>query len=206
MRKETAGKSLGPCKCLVLKINRFLKLSYSGAGLRVLGYRTALQPGLFGKHLTAHLGADAAGCEEQHQPRLCLSLFSSTQRSAFPICCSPVLCQNRLHLFLPPPRSPLCMGTQAGLRTGGGHGMGSSQGLSVQSHDAITDTLPCPTLGVGNGGAASSPTPGSSAAVPGLLRTKCPHRRWQPPFAYRCRESWWALALMGKDAMVWVRG
>lgn len=79
LQRQTAGKSLSPCKCSVLKINWFFKLSYLGAGLCVLGCCTALQPGLFGKHLPAHLGADAAGCEEQHQPRMYLNLFSSTQ-------------------------------------------------------------------------------------------------------------------------------
>lgn len=79
LQRQTAGKSLAPYMCLVLKINWFFKLCYLGAVLHVLGCCTALQPGLFGKPLPAHLGAAAAGCEEQQQPRMCLSLFSSTQ-------------------------------------------------------------------------------------------------------------------------------
>lgn len=85
---------------------------------------------------------------------------------------------------------------------------GQSWDISLKSYSALADISPHPSpaewamLGL----LPARPGPGSIAAVPGLLRTKCPPWCRQPTICIQMRgESWRALASRGMEAMAWAK-
>lgn len=85
---------------------------------------------------------------------------------------------------------------------------GQSWDISLKSYSALADISPHPSpaewamLGL----LPARPGPGSIAAVPGLLRTKCPPWCRQPTICIQMRgESLRALASRGTEAMAWAK-
>lgn len=85
---------------------------------------------------------------------------------------------------------------------------GQSWDISLKSYSALADISPHPSPAVWAmlGLLPARPGPGSIAAVPGLLRTKCPPWCRQPTICIQMRgESWRALASRGTETMAWAK-